>query len=47
MAKEDIKKTLTKIVNSEDKTQKGEKSKTLKVADIKTIPIIQIQGQTK
>ena len=47
MAKEDIKKTLSKVINSEDETQKGEKSNTLKVANAKPTKKIQIRGFSK
>ena len=46
MKKEDIKKVLTKVINSENNAKKGKKSNTLKVADIKTGKTIHIQVQT-
>lgn len=47
MAKEDIKKTLAKIVKNEDNTQKGIKSNTLKVSDAKPVKTIYIKDLTK
>ena len=43
----DIKKSLTKTVNFENETKKGEKSKVLKVAEARTLEPIIVQKLSK
>ena len=47
MQDDNIKKVLTKVINSENDTKKGEKSNKLKISDTKSSNVIYIRGFTR